>query len=298
MSGKKMILLLLCLALLLTGCGAAVRSDAAMDFGAPQAQAPMDNGAVYGEVSMESAAGSMTVEQKLIKRVTLDTETEDLDAMLTELTTHISVLQGYVESRQVYNGSAYSGRRVRHAELVIRIPAERLGEFVEQVEGVSNVISINESQDDVTLQYVDTESRMKALQAEQERLLELMEQADNMTDLLEIEARLTQVRYELESVTSQLRVYDNLVDYATVTLYISEVVEYTPVAEETVWQRIGRGFTESWKNIGDGAVEVAVWLLAGSPYFILLAASVVIVLIVIKSIRKKRRNAQPPAEEA
>lgn len=297
MFGKKMILLFLCLALLLTGCGAAVSNDAAIDFGGPQAQAPMDGGAVYGEVSMESAAGSMTVEQKLIKRVTLDTETEDLDTMLTEVGKKVDFLQGYIESRQVYNGSAYAGRRVRNAELVIRIPADRLNEFVTHVEGVSNVVSMNESQDDITLQYVDTESRMKALQAEQERLLELMDQAEDMTSLLQIEERLTQVRYELESVTSQLRVYDNLVDYATVTLYISEVVEYTPVAEETIWDRIGRGFSESWADIGSGAGDILVWLLAGSPYLLLLAVPVVIVVIIVKSVRKKRRNAQPPAEE-
>ena len=118
-----------------------------------------------------------------------------------------------------------------------------------------------------------------------------------MTSLLQIEERLTQVRYELESVTSQLRVYDNLVDYATVTLYISEVVEYTPVAEETIWDRIGRGFSESWADIGSGAGDILVWLLAGSPYLLLLAVPVVIVVIIVKGIRKKRRNTQPPAEE-
>lgn len=295
MFGKKMMLLVLCLALLLTGCSAAVTNDSAAEW-APQAQAPAGD-AIYGGAAMESAAGSMTVEQKLIKRVTLDTETEDLDTMLTEVGKQVNLLQGYIESRQVYNGSAYSGRRVRNAELVIRIPADRLNEFVTHVEGVSNVVSMNESQDDITLQYVDTESRMKALQAEQERLLELMEQAEDMTSLLQIEERLTQVRYELESVTSQLRVYDNLVDYATVTLYISEVVEYTPVAEETIWDRIGRGFSESWADIGSGAGDILVWLLAGSPYLLLLAVPVVIVLIIVKGIRKKRRNTQPPAEE-
>lgn len=295
MFGKKMMLLVLCLALLLTGCGAAVTNDSAAEW-APQAQAPAGD-AIYGGAAMDSATGSLAVEQKLIKRVTLDTETEDLDTMLTEVGKQVNLLQGYIESRQVYNGSAYSGRRVRNAELVIRIPADKLNEFVVHVEGVSNVVSMNESQEDITLQYVDTESRMKALQAEQERLLELMEQAEDMTSLLQIEERLTQVRYELESVTSQLRVYDNLVDYATVTLYISEVVEYTPVAEETIWDRIGRGFSESWQDIGSGAGDILVWLLAGSPYLLLLAVPVVIVLIAVKRIRKKKRNTQPPAEE-
>ena len=55
------------------------------------------------------------------------------------------------------------------------------------------------------------------------------------------------MRYELENRASQLRLYDNQVDYATIYLSIDEVQEYTPVEEPTVWERISGGFVSSIK---------------------------------------------------
>ena len=68
----------------------------------------------------------------------------------------------------------------------------------------------------MTLQYVDLESHKKALTTEQDRLIELMEQAETVEDIITIEGRLSEVRYQLESMESQLRTYDNKIDYSTV----------------------------------------------------------------------------------
>ena len=97
----------------------------------------------------------------------------------------ISGLGGYVEDQDSYNGSMYSSRRYRSASLTVRIPAERVDEFTEEMSGIANVVSTNLSREDITLSYVATESRVKALQTEEARLLELMEQAETMADLLE-----------------------------------------------------------------------------------------------------------------
>jgi hypothetical protein len=228
--------------------------------------------------------------RKWIVTVRMEAETDDLDVLLAQLDSKIAGMSGYVEDQQVYNGSAYSGRRYRYANLTVRVPADQVEAFTEHMSGISNIISKNKSMDDVTLQYVATESRMKALKAEEERLLELMAQAENMSDLLQIEARLTDVRYELESVTSQLRVYDNLVDYATIHLNLTEVQEYTPVEEETLWQRISGGFVESLKNLGNFFVELFVALIVGLPYLVFIGAIVVVVVILCRRSAKKRKQ--------
>ena len=155
---------------------------------------------------------------------------------------------------------------------------------------MSNVVSYNESQEDVTLTYVSTESRVKALETEQERLLELLSKAENMSDLLEIEARLTDVRYELENVTSQLRVLANKVDYATVNLYISQVKVYTEVEEQTVWQRIGSGFKKNLKNMGESLEDFFVWLVTYSPQIVITVVVVALLLTLLYRRGKKSRN--------
>ncbi|MBP3674541.1 MAG: DUF4349 domain-containing protein [Oscillospiraceae bacterium] len=306
MKGKKLFALLLALsvmAAILAGCGAESGSSAAYDAAANQ-EAPMEVKAEAEEIlysTTDSAAGAQESmsDQKLITRVNISAETEDLDPLLESLNKKITELGGYIEYQDIYNGSTYSSYRYRSASLTIRIPAEKLDGFVEQVKGASNVVSMNQSQENVTLTYVATESRMKALETEQERLLELMEQAETMSDLLEIEARLTEVRSELESVTSQLRVLSNQVDYATVELSIDQVKVYTEVEEQTVWQRIGSGFGKNLKNIGEELVDFFVWVVTYSPQLLIFAAVIAAVIVLAKrSVKKRRarRNTMPPFE--
>ena len=304
MKQKKWIALLLVLVMtasVLAGCGASsVAKDTAMQEAASPMDAPLKNSA--GGVMMSGASASAdTIRQesgqKLIRRVNIDAETEDLEALLGELTKQISALDGYIENQELYNGSSYASYRSRSANLTIRIPADKLDAFIGQVKDVSNVVSYNESQEDVTLTYVSTESRIKALETEQARLLELLGQAQNMSDLLEIEARLTDVRYELENVTSQLLVLANKVDYATVRLYISQVKEYTEVEEQTVWQRIATGFKSNLKDLGEGLADFFVWVLTYSPQLILIAAVLAVAVIGLRRRKKKLKKNQNKQEE-
>lgn len=298
MKTKKYLSILLCAALLiglLAGCGAksasgdyGVAYDSAVE--APAAMEEMESNYKLTE-SGSDASAVLPESRKWIITVNMDAETEDLDALLASLSKKIASLSGYVESQRVYNGSSYSSRRYRSASLTVRIPAERVDDFTEEVSGLSNVVSNYKELEDVTLSYVATESRMKALQTEEERLLELMEQAETMSDLLEIEERLTDVRYELESVTSQLRTYDNLVNYATVYLNIDEVQEYTPVQERTLWERISQGFVASLRGLWNGIVEAMAWVIINLPYLVVVGA-VILVIVVLLRRRKNRRAAK------
>lgn len=304
---KKMtaILVTLCmLAALLAGCGGASKSTQAFD-AAAAAPAEAANGAYYDMESAKSEDGGLTGDtdstvlpegRKWIITVNMSAETEDLDALMEALNGKISGLGGYVEDQDSYNGSMYSSRRYRSASLTVRIPAERVDEFTEEMSGIANVVSTNLSREDITLSYVATESRVKALQTEEARLLELMEQAETMADLLEIESRLTDVRYELENRASQLRLYDNQVDYATIYLSIDEVQEYTPVEEPTVWERISGGFVSSIKGVGNGLLDLLVWVLAKSPYLVILGGVTVGVVVLIKK-RKARKAAKKAAKQ-
>ena len=90
-------------------------------------------------------------------------------------------------------------------------------------------------------------------------------------------------------MTSQLNVLKNQVSYGTVRLNVDEVVEYTPVAEETFWQRVSGGFMDSLEGIGDGIVEATVFVLANLPYLLIIAAGITVFIILVKrSIRKKK----------
>ncbi len=291
MKFQKLFALVLCLGLLLSFAGCAASKDmayegdiaygsASPEFSLNQYDSLTDN--MVKEESTTDAGTSLPENRKLIQTVRMSVETEDLDSVLQQINSRISELAGYVESSDVHNGSAYSGRRYRNAEMTIRIPADKVDSFVDKVGEVSNIVSSNKSVEDITLSYVATESRMNALKTEESRLLELMAQAETMDDLLTIESRLTDVRTELEQVTSALKVFDNQVDYATVHLNIEEVKEYTEVKEpETVWERISTGFMKSLKGVGNFFVELFVFLIVASPYLALLAGFLLLFILII-----------------
>ena len=305
MKVRKLISALLVLLLLLglTACGSAAKSEAAdnyyrVEMEAAPAEKPAA-GLVTDSSSENSSAANLPSDRKLIRTITMEAETEDLTTLADELTVRITALGGYVESKNLRNGSAYSGYYRRTLSLTVRIPAEKADEFVAQVSEKSNIVSSTESIDDVTLQYVDTESHVKALETEQERLLALLEKAETLKDILTLEERLTSVRYELERYASYLRTLDNQVTYATIHLSVTEVKEYTPIVEEepTVWQRISTGFARTTKNIRENLADFFVWVVVNSPYLVFWAIVITVVVLILRKRRGKsfrRRNPVKP----
>ena len=285
----KNIVALLLVALLLTGCGAKSVASDSVSYDTNEMIA--ETGAAMAPEMLDTKT---TVEEgrKWIVTMDMSVETQDLDAALSQLGDQIGGFEGYVENQNIHNGSSYSGRRYRSANLTIRIPVAKTEEFTAQVGDICHVVSQNKQQEDVTLTYVATESRLNALKTEETRLLELLAQAEDMSDLLQIEARLTDVRYELESVTSQLRVLENQVDYATIHLFIEEVRDYTDTKEDkTVWQRISGGFVDSLRGIATGALELAIWTLANLPYLVLFGGIGFAIVVIVKKFRKRKPKA-------
>jgi hypothetical protein len=281
---------------LFTGCGS---SDKGMYTAATESavEAPAADGAFYEQKSMDSydeeamedvaESGTEVVDtsRKLITTLNISAETEELDSTLAIVENRVKELGGYIESSDVYNGSSYSGRsNNRNASLTIRIPAAKLDEFVDTALDKTNITSKSRNVEDVTLSYVDTESRKKALKTEEERLLKILEQAETVEDLITVESRLSEVRYELESTEAKLRTFDNKVNYSTVYLDIREVTKYTPVEEKGPLARMGEGFVDSLHSVGDGFVEIIVWIVIHIPQIIIFAIIVIVFVIILKKL--------------
>lgn len=259
----------------------------------------------------EQAEAVQDTNRKLIKTVNMTVETKAFDEALASIENQVTVSGGYIQSMDTYNGSIYSTyrdkRESRNASLTARIPKDQLDAFLSTVSGFCNVISRSDSVEDITLTYVDLESHKKALETEQGRLLELLEKAESIEDIITVEQRLSDVRYQIDSMESQLRTFDNKVDYSTVYLEIKEVQELTPVVEKTVWQRISEGFMDSAKGVGKGFVEFVIWFLTRLPYLLVFAAVITGLIFLIigltkhfdkKRILKAQQRTQQLAQQA
>lgn len=295
---KKLFAALLALSLLLTGCGA--KSSSTMSNAYASQETAAANDSYSYDLGDTDSSSQLPQGRKFFITENLDAEAEDLDAALAAVTEKLTALDGYIESQRVYNGSMYAGSRYRYADLTLRIPVEKLAEFTAAVDSLSNVVSSSRNTEDVTLQYVDTESRVKTLETERDRLLELMEQAETMSDLLEIESRLTEVRGELERYASQLKVLDNQIDYATVNLSLSEVTEYTPVVEKSRLEKIRDGFVSSVKGVGNLILDFISFVLMNIPYILLFGLILWGILALVKRHRRKhpkKPKAEPKKED-
>ncbi|MBR6257700.1 MAG: DUF4349 domain-containing protein [Lachnospiraceae bacterium] len=295
--------------MLLTACGSRYSSDTMMKSEAANGQADyyyaMETPAtavetadyeMYDEAGFSEFSGKPEVGEsaqtattrKLIRNVCMDVETKEFDDMIDFLQNNVKAAGGYIESSYNYNGSSYdrSGSN-RSASIVIRIPADKLDQFLADIKGRANVISRNENVQDVTLTYVDMESHKNALRTEEESLINMLAKAESVEDLITIESRLADVRYQIESMESQLRTYDNLVDYATLSVNVSEVEELTPVAEQTAWEKMSSGFVASFHNIGRGLANFGIGVVMNLPYILVWAAVLIAVFFIGKAVIKK-----------
>ena len=284
---------------MLAGCGAKEEAAVSSPGAAPMATEAAMEEVLYDEASSETGSGTTLPEnQKLIRTVHMDAQTLSMNPLMAWLDSRVAELGGYYEQKSVRrSGSRDDGSYYQFADLMIRIPAENLDQFVSQIGEEANVISKSETTENVTLTYVSTQSRVLALETEQQRLLELLENAETMKDLLTIEERLTEVRWQLENYASQLRVLDNQVNYSTIYLNIREVDEPTVMTERTVWQKIGDGFSENAIDLWTGMVNIFVWLLSSLPYLIPIGVVAILGWKFGKKMKNKKAKKSQPEEK-
>ncbi len=153
---------------------------------------------------------------------------------------------------------------------------------------------------DVTSTYVDIEARLTALTTERDSFLTLMEKAETVEEILQIQSYLTDVNYEIESYTSRLKTYDDQISYSTFYIYVSEVRRIsTETSNPTVLERISSNLSDNFYDIGEGFKDAFVWIVSAIPYLILVAVPVVVVVIVVRvAVKKSKKKKQDSAESA
>ena len=313
MNKKKALTIVMAAALLLGVLGGCGSKNLSMDADTSRSVLYADDGISY-EMAMaapaamsgagsnvKSAASAASIplpeNRKWVITMSLTAETENLTDAMGLLAEKIQASGGYVESQSI-SGTAVNSGRSPSAYITVRVPAAQLDSFVEDVSGMTNVVSSSRYVEDITLSYTDTEGRVKALKTEEARLLELMEQAQTMSDLLEIEERLTEVRYQLENYTSTLRLYDNQVDYATLDLTLREVAKFTPPEKQGFWEKVTSGLADSIVDLGQGLVDVAAWVLIELPYLVLVGLlGWLVVFLTRRSIKKRRAKKEQNAQD-
>ena len=188
--------ILLALLLVLAGCGSSNmtsnsskngKNESFSTGGLYDTESPMMPSPEPGERDDDAA---LTTDRKLIQTAWMELESRDYAQALAALEQMVTDCGGYIESRSEQGGSLYSSRyNARYASITARIPADKLEAAMGAAGELCNVVSRSTDVADVTESYTDTEARLKTLRLQEERLLEMLEKADTVEDMLNIEDR-------------------------------------------------------------------------------------------------------------
>ena len=306
---KRTLIIILTLAMAmmtLAGCGASYATDSASsetisaaDFGWYDDYDVEEAIVETVEASSDSIyddSGVETSSRKLIKNRTMDVQTVEYDQFIQELKTYVSSYGGYIESSSE-SGNSYYSSSLRYADFTIRIPADYYDEFSEAVGNIATVTYNYEYVNDVTSTYVDIEARLTALETERDSFLALMEKAETVEEILQIQSYLTDVNYEIESYTARLKTYDDQISYSTFYIYVSEVRRIsTETSNPTVFERISSNLSDNFYDIGEGFKDAFVWIVSAIPYLVLVAVPVLIIVVIVRVAVKKGKK-KKEAEE-
>ena len=270
------------------------------------AEAPEENYggfAVAGGTQLETGSGTAPEgsPEKLIYSASATVETTEFDRTIEKLSALVEQYGGFVESSSINGSNYYTQSRgyssVRYASYVIRVPSGKFSALMGSLSTLGNVPYSHTYTENITAQYYDTDARLTAYQTQEARLLEMMEAAKTVEDLIAIEEKLTELRYQIESLQSTLKNWDRQVAYSTLDLEVQEVVEYTPESRMSYGQELALALTNGLRRTGEFFKDLLLAIVGALPALVILAVVLAILIPVWKKHRKARRAKKNPPPE-
>ena len=319
--------ILAALFLAMSACGAS-SANSAMDMADAAAAEPAEAPAMeevatedaYTEEAgvVENAAAGGTTEStgliqgtetgsladKIIYTAYANLETTDLDQSIDTLNGLVEQYGAFLESSSVTGNNlldiAAGYTYGRCADFTLRVPKEHYSDFTSALDTVGNVTNLTSDAENITAQYSDVETQVKSYDTQEQRLLEIMAQADTVEDMIALESRLSEVRMEKDRLETQLQNWDRQVDYSTVTISLTEVQELTPeppAEEPTYMEQLGQTFMDSVHWMGRAAKGGVKLLVAVIPVLLPIAVIILAVVLICKAASKRKLRKQEKAME-
>lgn len=309
---KKQLLIALTLvvALLLTACGAATEQTYDMAPQDTKEEAFMDyvvEETVEEEVFSTTASGTdedsgevVTPEeaQKYAEKIVYSghvyIETTEFDTSISALNKAVTQYGGFVQDSNVSGRSNGDRTAVvdRYAYYVVRIPSKDFDAFMSLTGEIGNVTSSGKSAENVTSRYTDYEARLASLYTQEERLLAMLGTSGDLESLIALEQRLSEVRYEIESIERNLRDLDQRLSFSTITIDLHEVEVYTPTAavQRSFGEKLVDAFADGWRGFSRGIGNFVIWFAEALPTLVLLAVFAVGAVFGFRKVRKSKKS--------
>lgn len=325
---KKTISLLLAAFMLISlcACGAQAprhkNAESQMAVAAPEmsmaysmADMAMEESAGYGGFAVNSTAvmatgKAMGTEElpaerpdKIIYSADATVETTDFDGSIAALTDMVEKYGGWIESSSINGANYYNMARgrvsTRSASYSLRIPSQSFETVMGSLSTLGNVPYSHTYTENISAQYYDTEARLSAYEIQEARLLEMLELAGTVEDIISIEEKLTELRYKIESLQTSLKNWDRQVSYSNICLSIEEVEEYTPetMVQPSYGEKLRDAFEAGVAGFVDTVGDFFIWLVEALPSLAVIAAGLAVLTAIFKRRRNKKNAKKADAEK-
>lgn len=229
-------------------------------------------------------------DRKIIKTYNVSLETKSFDEACSFIVSEAERIGGYVSNSSVSGNTITSEHKdSRTARYTVRVPAEQSDAYVALLSERCNVRSFNLSTEDVTESYYGIRSQLESLVIQEQKLTDMLEKADSLSEMLTLDDKLTSVRAQINELNYKLQNMEKSVDYSYIHISLTEVVEYQS-EEKSYWQKLGQTVKDSAQNFADvlgGLLIALVWV---APFALVFGAVVVTILLIAMRRTKKRKN--------
>ena len=213
--------------------------------------------------------------KRIIKDGRLSLRVHDLESTKVKIDTLIKIYGGYYANESFNN----SDRELSY-NLRVRVPSANFELFIAEIEKGDGEILFKEiDARDVTDQFIDLETRLENKRNYLKRYNDLLNRANSVKDILEIEEKIRVLEEEIESTTGRLKYLSDLVDYSTLNLTVSKQkpFRYTPEARHQFSERLKQSLSGGWF----GFIDLLLFIIKIWPLWVVIAA----IIFVLKKTR-------------
>jgi putative uncharacterized protein (fragment) len=238
----------------------------------------------------ETNTDMAALSEKKIRTVNISLAVKSVENAAKELKDKVKTQGGYIESEDFSTLNEWDD--TKRMSFTIRIPKNNVDGFLEFLDGEGRILSKSENLQDIRLQYRDAKNHIKALETEQDRILALMEKAETVEQLIALESRLTDIRYQLDSYNSEILEYDNKVDFSTIYLELQGTVDdqLNSKPSYSFSDKVRDGFYRNILAIQLFFLNIAVFAVVYIPQIILVLLVIMALLLLNKKLNAKAKK--------
>jgi hypothetical protein len=245
-----------------------------------------------GDMAKEGATLQTASIQRrdIVRRGEIEVRVLDAAAAQKKAETIIKSLNGYTESSRLDN----SPGTTPSVSLTARVPVANFDRLTSDISGLGTVIVTSSSAEDVTLQLVDMEARLRTLLAQEDAYRAILQKASKIADVVAVQEKLTEIRQVIESLDAQRKAVADMASYSTLAISLTQRVDVTTAPKDPDWAR--GSWAAATAGLGSffrGLAQVAIWLFVWSPVW--LGAALVIRFLVLRARKKKVVVVSPPS---